>query len=118
MSGSAAVAIAVSGAGNGAAVVTNALLVQRGAPDRFRGRVFTALMSTNFAVLIAAMAVAGKLVDVFGPRWVWAGAACAFAVASVLGLVLARGVRPEARAEAEPPRVEVEREAGVSAAAR
>jgi len=113
----AAVAIAISGAGNGAAVVTNALLVQRGAPDRFRGRVFTALMSTNFVVLVAAMAVAGKLVDVFGPRWVWAGAACAFAVASALGLVLARGVAPAARGEAGSPRME-QREVEASAAVR
>jgi MFS family permease len=115
----AAVAIAVSGAGNGAAVVTNALLVQRGAPDRFRGRVFTALMSTNFVVLIVSMAVAGKLVDLFGPRWVWAGASCTLALASAVGLALARGIEPAARSETGSPRAESreveQREASVAA---
>ena len=40
-----AVCVVVSGAGNGAAVVCNALLVQRGAPDSLRGRAFAVLMS-------------------------------------------------------------------------
>ena len=39
----------LGGAGKGAAVVYNSLLVQRGAPDELRGRVFTVIMSTNFA---------------------------------------------------------------------
>src|SRR5262249_36918452 len=43
----AAVCVVVSGAGNGAAIVCNALLVQRGAPDRLRGRAFTVLMSSS-----------------------------------------------------------------------
>ena len=37
-SGSAALVVVAAGIGNGAAVVCNALLVQRGAPDRLRGR--------------------------------------------------------------------------------
>ena len=103
----AAVAVALSGTGNGAAVVCNSLLVQRGAPDRFRGRAFTALMSSNFVVLVASMLVAGRLVDAVGPRWVWGAAACVFAVASGLGLVLARGVAGEPKAE---PEARIERE--------
>ena len=103
----AAVAVALSGAGNGAAVVCNSLLVQRGAPDRYRGRAFTALMSSNFIVLVAAMVVAGRIVDAVGPRWVWAFAACALVLAAVLGLVLARGVARGARPE---PEARVERE--------
>ncbi len=51
----------LGGAGNGAAVVYNSLLVQRGAPDEFRGRVFTVIMSTNFALLGLGMIVAGPL---------------------------------------------------------
>ena len=43
--------VVISGFGNGAAVVCNALLVQRGAPDALRGRVFAVLMSTNVALL-------------------------------------------------------------------
>ena len=37
----AAVCVVVFGLGNGTAVVCNALLVQRGAPDVLRGRAFT-----------------------------------------------------------------------------
>ena len=53
----------LGGAGNGAAVVYNSLLVQRGAPDELRGRVFTVIMSTNFALLGLGMIVAGPLTD-------------------------------------------------------
>src|SRR5438093_1430523 len=40
----------LSGIGNGAAVVCNSLLVQRGATDDIRGRVFTVIMSVNYAM--------------------------------------------------------------------
>ena len=46
-----AVAMMLAGFGNGGAVVANITLVQRGAPDRVRGRAFTLLMSVNYAVL-------------------------------------------------------------------
>jgi MFS family permease len=85
--------IALSGAGNGAAIVYNSLLVQGGAPDRLRGRVFTALMSSTFAVMGLGMIVAGPLTDRFGPRWLYGVAAAIAAVAAVLGGVLARRVR-------------------------
>ena len=84
-----AVPLIVGGAaGNGAAIICNQLLVQRGAPDRFRGRALATIMSSNYAVLGVAMAAAGVLTDVFGARWVWVtsgavylfGAAAAFAV--------------------------------------
>jgi MFS family permease len=88
--------VVISGAGNGSAVVCNALLVQRGAPDAFRGRAFAVLMSSNVAFLILGMIVAGRVTDVVGPRWVWAAAAAASAVSAVVGLALARGA---ARAE-------------------
>ena len=44
-------AMVLAGFGNGGAVVANITLVQRGAPDRVRGRAFTLLMSVNYAVL-------------------------------------------------------------------
>jgi MFS family permease len=88
----AAVCVAVVGAGNGAAVVCNALLVQRGAPDALRGRAFTVLMSSNYVVLGLGMVVAGPLTDATGPRAVWAIAGLLAAVAAVIGLALARGV--------------------------
>ena len=106
----AAACVVVSGFGNGTAVVCNALLVQRGAPDVLRGRAFTLIMSTNFAVLAVAMVAAGPLTDAVGPRWVWGGAAVLAGLASGIGLAMTRGL-PRAAAEgmpeavAEPPPV-------------
>jgi MFS family permease len=88
----AAVCVAFVGAGNGAAVVCNALLVQRGAPDELRGRAFTVLMSSNYVVLGLGMLAAGPVTDAFGPRTVWAVAGGLTAVAAVVGLAMARGV--------------------------
>jgi MFS family permease len=90
--------IALGGAGNGAAIVYNSLLVQRSAPDRLRGRVFTVLMSSTFAVMGLGMIIAGPLTDDFGPRWVYAAAAGVAMVAAVVGSVMARGL-PELAAE-------------------
>ena len=100
----AAFCVVVSGFGNGVAVVCNALLVQRGAPDALRGRAFTVLMSANFAVLGLGMIVAGPLTDAVGARWVWAAAAAISAVAAAIGLAMARGIpqeRPPEAVEAE-----------------
>ncbi|MFN2469650.1 MAG: MFS transporter [Gaiellaceae bacterium] len=76
------------GLGNGAAVVCNALLVQRGAPDELRGRVFTVLMSSNYALLGLGMAASGPLTDEVGPRWVWGISATIAGIAAVLGYLL------------------------------
>jgi MFS family permease len=74
--------VVVSGIGNATALVCNTLLVQRGAPDYVRGRAFTLIMGTNFAVLGLGMAIAGPLVDAVGARWVWG-------IAGVIGLAAA-----------------------------
>jgi len=89
-------AVVLAAFGNGAAVVCNALLVQRGAPDELRGRVFTVIMASNYTLLGAGMVAAGPLTDAFGARWVWGGAAAAYVVAALLASVLAR------RGAAEP----------------
>lgn len=88
--------VVVGGIGNGAAIVCNSLLVQRGAPDALRGRAFTVIMSSNYAVLGLGMAAAGPLVDAWGARWLWGGAAVAFAIAASTALALARGIPSEA----------------------
>jgi MFS family permease len=88
----AAACIVIVGAGNGTAVVCNALLVQRGAPDELRGRAFTVLMSSNYVVLGIGMLAAGPLTDAFGARAVWAIAGGLSAVGAVVALVMARGV--------------------------
>jgi MFS family permease len=86
----ASAAMVLSGIGNGAAFVTNVLLVQRGAPDALRGRAFTVIMSTNFAVLSLAMLSAGPFTDAAGARWVWGTSAAVTAVAALVAVALVR----------------------------
>jgi MFS family permease len=88
--------VLVVGAANGAAVVCNALLVQRGSPDALRGRVFTVLMSSSFGVLALGLVVAGPLTDAVGPRWVWGAAAALAAVSATLALLMTRRAQPYA----------------------
>ena len=82
--------VAGSAAGNGAAIICNQLLVQRGAPDRYRGRALAFIMSSNYAVLGLAMAAAGVLTDSVGPRWVLLGAGVAILVAGFVSLGMTR----------------------------
>jgi MFS family permease len=86
----AALAVVLSGAGNGVAVVCNATLVQRGAPDAMRGRAFAVLMSVTSATLGAGMLAAGPLTDAAGPRWAWGVAAILALSGAGLALVLTR----------------------------
>src|SRR5574341_1876847 len=65
-------------AGNGAAVVCNRLLVQRGAPDQYRGRALVTIMSSNYAVLGLAMGAAGVLTNSYGAQTVWIAAGCTY----------------------------------------
>ena len=97
----AAAFVVVSGFGNGVAVVCNAVLVQRGAPDHLRGRAFTVVMSTGYAVLGLGMVAAGPITNVYGARIAWGIAAALCAVAALLGFVLLRGVEDRRGAVAE-----------------
>jgi MFS transporter, DHA3 family, macrolide efflux protein len=63
---------ALATSGNGAAIICNQLLVQRGAPDVMRGRAIAVLMSSTYLVLALAYAVAGPLTDAYGGRVLWA----------------------------------------------
>jgi MFS family permease len=84
-----AIPFIVGGAiGNGAAVVCNLLLVQRGAPDRFRGRAFATIMNTNYGILGLAMAASGVLIDVVGAREVWLGGGILYLAGAAVALVL------------------------------
>jgi MFS family permease len=86
-----AVAFVIGGAaGNGSVIVCNRLLVQRGAPDQYRGRALATIMSSNYAVLGLAMAAAGVLTDQFGARAVWIGAGVVYLFAAVVALALTR----------------------------
>ena len=94
----AAVLAAIATTGNGAAIVCNQILVQRGAPDRMRGRALAVLMSTYYGTLGLAMAGAGVLTDVAGARTTWALAGCVYLVASLVAFPMTRRVRAEAEA--------------------
>jgi MFS family permease len=83
--------VALAGVGNGAAVVLNAVLVQRGAPDRLRGRAFSVLMSTGYAVLGLGMVIAGPLTNAAGARAVWVAAAGLCAAGAGVGFLLLTG---------------------------
>jgi MFS family permease len=119
--------IVAGAAGNGAAIICNQLLVQRGAPDRYRGRALATIMSSNYAVLGLAMAAAGVLTDAFGARWVWLAAGIAYLFAAGVALVLMRwlpaGVEDEtatleSAAEAAVLAIAPEEDGSVAPAAR
>jgi MFS family permease len=86
----------LAGIGNGIAVVCNSLLVQRGAPDAIRGRVFTVIMSVNYAVYGLGFVIAGPLTDNVGPRWVFGGVGIVLALAALVAYALARGAEQQA----------------------
>ena len=72
----AAIAMVLSGFGNGVAFPLTVVIVQRATTDAVRGRAFTVIISAHNAVLGVAMLVAGALTGAVGPRWVYvAGAA-------------------------------------------
>ena len=109
-----AVAFVVGGAaGNGSVIVCNRLLVQRGAPDQYRGRALATIMSSNYAVLGLAMAAAGVLTDVVGARAVWIGAGVMYLVAALVAVVMTRWL-PVATAE-EDEAFEASSESAVAA---
>ena len=86
-----AVIFVVGGAaGNGAVVVCNRLLVQRGAPDQYRGRALATIMSSNYAVLGLAMAAAGVLTEVLGARTVWIAAGVIYLFAALVAFVMTK----------------------------
>ena len=90
-----AVAMMLSGFGNGGAVVANITLVQRGAPDHVRGRAFTLLMSANYTVLGISFVIAGPITDAVGARWVYGAAAAVILIGATTAWRLVRGVERE-----------------------
>ncbi len=80
----------LGGVGDGVAIVCNALLVQRGAPDQIRGRALTLVMSVTYVLNGAGTVVAGAVLHMTGSRWVWAGGAVSFALGAVAAYALAR----------------------------
>ena len=95
------VPMAVAGLANGAAIVCNIGLIQRGAPDAVRGRAFTLIISVNYALMLVALLLAGPLTNALGGRWVAGIAAVTLAAATVAGALLVRRVEEQAPAVAE-----------------
>jgi MFS family permease len=91
----------VAGIGNGAAISSNALLVQRGTFDLLRGRALTFVMSVTFALAGVGNALGGVFVHRAGPRWIWGVAGGGLLVAALAGSMLARDRGAETAAEAE-----------------
>lgn len=109
-----AVPFVVGGAaGNGAAIVCNRLLVQRGAPDQYRGRALATIMSSNYAVLGLAMAAAGVATDVVGARTVWVVAGAVYLFAALVALATTRWL--PVRSSAESAAIEASAESAVAA---
>jgi len=109
-----AIAFVVGGAaGNGSVVVCNRLLVQRGAPDQYRGRALATIMSSNYAVVGLAMAAAGVLTDLVSARAVWVAAGVLYLVAAVVAFFMTRWL-PVAQ-ENEWEAVEASSESAVAA---
>jgi MFS family permease len=86
----AAVCCVVGGCGDGAAVVCNALLVQRGTRDEMRGRALTFVMSATWTTTGVGIVLAGSFMGTQDARWVWLASAAVFAVAAGVGYALAR----------------------------
>ena len=98
----AAVFCIVVGLGNGLAILCNSLLVQRGAPDNLRGRVFTVIISVNTIFFGAGFVVGGLAVDHVSARWVWGVAGGIVVVMSLFAYGLARGSEATSATAREP----------------
>ena len=101
-----AVLAGIATIGNGAAIVYNQVLVQRGAPDAMRGRALAVLMSSYYAILGLAMAGGGLLVDAAGARVAWGVAGCIYLGAAVLAVVLTSRLRDASVPDEEPSGLE------------
>jgi MFS family permease len=91
----------VAGVGNGAAILCNALLVQRGTFDLMRGRALTFVMSITYVLVGVGNGLGGLLLNRTSPRWIWAACGLGLLVAAVAGRLLARNLGSETPAEAE-----------------
>ncbi|HEV8459140.1 MAG TPA: MFS transporter [Gaiellaceae bacterium] len=87
----AALAMVLSGFGNGLAFPMTVLIVQQNTTDRLRGRVFTVVISAHNAVLGIGMILAGELTAAVGARWTYVVASALTAIGGLTAFVLARG---------------------------
>lgn len=86
----AALAMVLSGFGNGVAFPLTVVIVQRHTVDHLRGRVFTVIISAHNALLGIAFVSAGALTNAIGPRWVYVASAGILAAAGTAAYTLGR----------------------------
>jgi MFS family permease len=91
--------VVIAGIGNGAAVVCNVVLVQRGAPDALRGRAFSVLMAIGYGVLGLGMAAAGPITNAYGARTAWVIASGLCAAGALVGFVILEPDSPQQEPE-------------------
>jgi MFS family permease len=90
----AALAMVLSGFGNGLTFPMTVLLIQRHTTDRLRGRAFTLIISAHNALLGIAMIAAGELTNAIGPRWTYSVAGALTASGGITAYALSRGISP------------------------
>lgn len=98
--------IAIATLGNGAAIVCNQLLVQRGSPDVMRGRAIAVLMSSTSLTIVCSMAVTGVLTNAFGGRTLWVVAGCVYLFGSTIAYFRTRALRRALETPALADRIE------------
>jgi MFS family permease len=105
----AALCLLFSGAGNGAAIACNALLVQRSTFDLLRGRALTFVMSVTYVLVGVGSGIGGVLLERTSPRWIWAACGLGLLAAALVGFLLTRHRRrrqtptvPEVKTPAAP----------------
>ena len=91
----AALAMVLSGFGNGLAFPMTVVIVQRYTTDRLRGRAFTVIISLHNALLGIAMVASGALIASVGARWTYVLAAALVAVGGLTAYVMLRGATAE-----------------------
>ena len=99
----AALAMIVTGFGNGLAFPLTVVIIQRSTLDRIRGRVFTVIISVHNALLGIAFAAAGALTNDYGARWVYGAAAGLIFAGGAAAAVLTRGRHAELALGQEQP---------------
>jgi MFS family permease len=98
----AALAMVITGVGNGLAFPMTVLIVQRNTSDTTRGRAFTLIISAHNALLAVAMIAAGGLVEAVGARWTYLLAAALSAMAAVVAFAMCRTAETDAALLREP----------------
>lgn len=93
--GVAAVAMFVSGFGNGLAFPITLVIIQRAAADRIRGRVFAVIISAHNALLGVSYVAGGALTNAYGARWAYGAAAAMIFAGGLTAFGLTRGASTE-----------------------